>query len=144
MTVRRKSKIYFFFEKPASLPNRTKLKKFIDTIFKKEKKKLHRLNYVFCADNQLLAINKEYLKHDYFTDVITFRLSPDMKPIEGEVYISIDRIRENALVFGESMTRELHRVIVHGALHLCGYRDNSKKGRETMRKKEDFYLGLYL
>ena len=144
MTVRRESKIYFFFERRVSLPNRTKLKEFIEIIFKKEKRKLCRLNYVFCTDNDLLAINREYLKHDDFTDIITFKLSPEPMPIEGEIYISIDRIRENALIFKESMNRELHRVIVHGALHLCGYGDSLSTEKERMRKKEDFYLGLYL
>jgi len=144
MAVVRKSKIYFFFEKPAHLPNRTKLKQFIEAIFKKEKRKLHRVNYIFCGDKQLLAINRQYLNHDYYTDIITFGFSKKMIPIEGEVYISIDRIRENALVFRESINRELHRVIVHGALHLCGYRDKSIDEKAKMGKREDFYLGLYL
>jgi len=143
MTVARKSKIYFFFEKPITLTNRSKLKKFIEGIFKKEKQELYRLNYIFCTDKQLLAINRQYLKHDYYSDIITFELSQDGMPIEGEVYVSVDRIKANALEFGEPMNKELHRIILHGALHLCGYRDKLPGEKRTMRAREDFYLRLY-
>ena len=144
MTDPRKSKIYFFFEKPTALRSRTKLKKFIENIFRRERTKLQRINFIFCSDEYLRAINKNYLNHDYYTDVITFQLSKSGEPVEGEIYISVDRIIENALSFGESRMREIHRVIIHGALHLCGYKDNRKDEKNQMREKEDFYLKSYL
>jgi len=143
MTDRRKSKIYFFFEKPTTLGSRTKLKKFIENIFKREGKRLQAINFIFCSDEYLRAINKNYLKHDYYTDIVTFQLSKGGKPIEGEIYISIDRIAENALSFRESRKREVHRVIIHGALHLCGYKDRLKAEKKEMSEKEEFYLKSY-
>jgi rRNA maturation RNase YbeY len=138
-----KSKIYFFFQAPVTLRDRTSLKQFIESIFKKEKKKLSSLNYIFCTDKQLLEINRQYLKHDFYTDIITFELSPPQQPIEGEIYISIDRVRDNAANMDEKMNKELHRVIFHGALHLCGYRDKSKTETLQMRKMENEYLTQY-
>ena len=138
-----KSKIYFFFQAPVTLRDRTSLKQFIESIFKKEKKKLSSLNYIFCTDKQLLEINRQYLKHDFYTDIITFELSPPQQSIEGEIYISIDRVRDNAANMDEKMNKELHRVIFHGALHLCGYRDKSKTEKLQMRKMENEYLTQY-
>src|ERR1700749_3604704 len=116
--------IHFFFQKPvASLKQRNQLKRFLLTIFKKEKHSLNSLTYIFCSDDELLEINRQFLKHDYFTDIITFNLAPKNAPIEGEVYISIDRVKDNALLLGTNIKEELHRVIFHGALHLCGYKD---------------------
>jgi len=138
-----KSKIYFFFQAPVTLRDRTRLKIFIETIFQGEKKILSSLNYIFCTDRQLLEINKRYLKHDFYTDIITFDLSPPKQPIEGEVYISIDRVKDNALIMGEKINKELHRVIFHGALHLCGYGDKSKNETLQMREKENKYLDKY-
>ncbi len=143
MTVPRKSKIYFFFEKPVYLPNRTKLKQFIETIFRKEKRKLQRLNYVFCADKQLLDINRQYLNHNYYTDIITFELSHKGVPIEGEIYISVDRVKANAILLKQTFFDELHRVIFHGALHLCGYNDKNKKDISKMREVEDYLIKKY-
>lgn len=137
------SKIYFFFQAPVNLRQRTALKKFLEGLFKKEKKKLKHLNYIFCSDKQLLEINRQYLKHDFYTDIITFELSPRQAPIEGEVYISIDRIKDNALIIGEGLQNETLRVIFHGALHLCGYKDKSKEQTRKMREREDFYIKLY-
>lgn len=137
------SKVYFFFEKQGfSLEKRKQLKEFIETLFKKEKKALSSLNYIFCSDKRLLDINRTYLKHDYLTDIITFDLSGDEKTY-AEVYISIDRVRENAKLNGVSLKNELHRVIFHGALHLCGYKDKKKKDQLQMRGKEDHYLSLF-
>ena len=138
-----KSKIYFFFQTPVNLRYRTRLKKFIESIFKKEKKNLSNLNYIFCTDKQLLEINRQYLKHDFYTDIITFELSPKNQPIVGEIYISVDRVKDNALSLGEPQYSELHRVIFHGALHLCGYRDKDKKEILKMRGMEDEYLQQY-
>jgi rRNA maturation RNase YbeY len=136
--------IHFFFQKPvASLKQRQQLKQFLLTLFKKEKHLLSSLTYIFCSDDELLEINRQFLKHDYYTDIITFNLAPKKAPIEGEVYISIDRVKENALQLGISIKEELHRVIFHGALHLCGYKDKSKNDILEMRRAEDKYIKLY-
>jgi len=138
-----KSKIYFFFQAPASLQQRGGLKKYIESIFRKEKKKLQGLNYIFCTDEELLRINQQYLKHDFYTDIITFELSAKGSPIDGEIYISIDRVKDNAIALGEPIYKEIHRVIFHGALHLCGYRDKSKNETMKMREMEAKYLKGY-
>ena len=134
---------FHFLEGGFTLTDRSSLKAFIQTLFKREKKKLADLNYIFCSDDYLLNINKQYLKHDFYTDIITFGLSEPGEPISGEIYISIDRVRDNSLQFKTSLKRELHRVIFHGALHLCGYRDKKKEEELLMRKMEDKYLNLY-
>jgi len=137
------SKVYFFFEKSGfALKKRGVLKQFIAELFKKERKALESINYIFCSDKKLLAINKTYLQHDFYTDIISFDLSSGPQK-RAEVYISVDRVRDNAKTFGSSFNQELHRVIFHGALHLCGYNDKSNKERISMQKKEDQYLSLY-
>lgn len=139
-----KSKVCFFFEhKKFSLQNRAELKASIDLLFKKEKKKLSSINYIFCTDKRLLEINRQFLQHDYFTDIITFDLSETDSTI-AEIYISVDRVKDNAKTLGNSFKAELHRVIFHGALHLCGYGDKTIKEKDVMRNKEDFYLTRYL
>jgi probable rRNA maturation factor len=111
-------------------------------LFKKEKRILGELHYIFCSDTYLARINREYLHHNTYTDIITFDLSESKAAISGEIYISIDRIRENAVLYNTSFRDELHRVIFHGALHLCGYKDKTTKDAKTIRAKEDFYLNL--
>jgi rRNA maturation RNase YbeY len=139
-----KSKVYFFFhEKAFSLKERGKLKKQIAQIFKDERKRLDYLNCVFCSDSEILKINRQFLNHDYFTDVITFKFSETNSPIVGEIYISVDRIRDNAKKVNVSLTNELCRVIFHGALHLCGYKDKSRVDQKEMREKENFYLSSF-
>jgi len=134
------SKVYFFYEKKGfSLRNRGALKDFIEKIFTKEKNLLGSINYIFCSDKKLLEINKTYLKHNFYTDIISFDLSSGPKKI-AEIYISVDRVRENAKSLGVSLNNELHRVIFHGALHICGYKDKTNKDRAVMRSKEDHYL----
>lgn len=134
------SKISFFFDNASvTLRNRTGLKSFIEAIFKKENKQLSSLNYIFCSDKRLLEINRQYLDHDYYTDIITFDLS-DLKAIEGEIYISVDRVRENAKNLSKTIQNELTRVMIHGALHLCGYNDISKTEKIQMQNREDHYL----
>ena len=140
----KKPSISFQFASPGSfLKNRILLKEFLVALFKKEKKGLRSLTYIFCSDEYLLQINQQFLKHDFFTDIITFELSGD-EMTEGEVYISIDRIKENAIQFGTGLQEELHRVIFHGALHLCGYVDKTKPDKTLMTKKENTYLKSYL
>ncbi|WP_240965766.1 rRNA maturation RNase YbeY [Pseudoflavitalea sp. G-6-1-2] len=119
------------------------MKSFIIDLFKKEKKKAGELSFVFCSDAYLLEINKQYLKHNYYTDIITFDLSQTPGVISGELYISVDRVKDNAQNFNVSFKEELHRVIFHGALHLCGYKDKTEKEEALMRKMEDKYLRLY-
>lgn len=139
------SKIAFHYLKnDFRFADRSDLKAFLLDLFKKEHKKLESLQYIFCSDNYLLRVNKQFLGHDYFTDIISFNLSKFGQPIQAEVYISIDRVRDNAKIFEISFKKELHRVIFHGALHLCGYKDKKEPDIKTMRKIEDKYLGLYL
>ena len=137
------ARIQFHILQQVSLKERTRLKQFLITLFKKEKKPLAALSYIFCSDQRLLEINRQFLQHDFFTDIITFPLSDPGQPITGEIYISIDRVRDNAREFGSSVKKELHRVIFHGALHLCGYKDKSPGEEKLMRKMEDKYLALY-
>lgn len=143
MSIATSSSINFFYEAPVSLTDRTALKQFIKTIFKKEKKALSGLNYIFCSDRRILEINRQFLAHDYYTDIITFELSVPGAPVEGEIYISIDRVRDNARIHQTHLKRELHRVIFHGVLHLCGYKDKNSAQERLMRKKEDYYLKKY-
>jgi probable rRNA maturation factor len=139
-----KSNVCFFFQGvKISLANRTQLKKYIQSIFKKEEKKLGSINYIFCTDKAVLEINRQFLSHDFYTDIITFGLSNIGDPIEAEIYISVDRVKDNATQLGVSFKSELHRVIFHGVLHLCGYKDKSKGEIEKMRSKEEFYLKKY-
>lgn len=145
MTSPSQSKVCFFFDNAkVSLAKRRELKYFIEQLFRKEGKKLLTLNYIFCTDKKLLQINQDYLKHDYYTDIITFDLSSGSPLVEGEIYISVDRVKDNAQQLGLSFRSELHRVIFHGALHLCGFGDKSPSEKTVMRHKEDLYLSKYL
>ena len=138
-----KPKVYFFYQNvQISLSNRSGLKKFIESVFRHERKSLASINYIFVSDNALLEINKQFLKHDFYTDIITFDLS-ESEDIIAEIYISIDRVRDNAKALGISFKSEIHRVIFHGALHLCGFGDKTKGEKTEMREKEDFYLQKY-
>ena len=139
-----KSKVRFFFEeKNFSLENRAQLKTFIESLFKKEKKKFSSINYIFCSDKRLLELNRQFLNHDFYTDIITFDLS-ELDSTPAEIYISIDRVRDNAKSLNTSFKSELHRVVFHGALHLCGYKDKTRAEQRQMRQKEEFYLFKYL
>ena len=104
-----------------------------------EGKALHQLTIVFCSDEHLLSINKEFLAHDYYTDVITFDYTEDSM-VSGDIFISIDRVRENAQILEQTVADELERVMVHGLLHLLGYKDKSETEKALMTQKEDFYL----
>lgn len=135
---------FFFHETPAVLHNRLRLKKFLKELFTREGKQLQALDFIFCKDNYLLNINQSFLKHDTYTDIVTFDLSdPAENGIRGEIYISTERVKENADRFDASYEHELHRVMFHGALHLCGYRDKKVAEKETMRRKENENLNLY-
>jgi rRNA maturation RNase YbeY len=126
-----------------TLPAKTDLKLFIESLFKMEKTPLATINYIFCSDKYLLSINQQFLNHDYYTDIITFGLHDKGTPVVAEVYISVDRVKDNAKSLGVTFTNEMLRVLFHGALHLCGYKDKSKADISMMRAKEDAYLKLY-
>jgi len=132
-----------FFEEGISykLKNKTQVRQWIKDTIHAEGFKLNELSYIFCSDAYLIRINQQYLDHDTYTDIITFDNSEITGEITGDIFISIDRIRENAAKFGQSVVDELHRVIIHGALHLLGYKDKTPEDNKTMTKKEDQYLG---
>ena len=136
--------VQFHFLVPVSFSQRTLVKEVIRDLFRKEKTRLKQLQYIFCSDEYLLQINKEHLQHNYYTDIITFDLSDTPEAVTGEIYISVDRVKDNAQNYEVSLKQELLRVIFHGALHLCGYKDKSEKDQVTMRKAEDKYLHYYL
>ncbi len=125
------------------LANRKALKLFIERVFKQNNRKLINLAIIFCSDDYLLDINRRFLQHDYYTDIITFNLLDSSKLIEGEIYISVDRVRENALKNGAPVKEELHRVIFHGVLHLCGYKDKEPLEKAQMTAAENKQLKLY-
>jgi len=132
-----------FFEEDISykLKNKSQVRRWITETILTEGYRLKELNYIFCSDVYLLQINQQYLNHDTYTDIITFDNSEEERSIVGDIFISIDRIRENAAKFNVSETDELHRVIIHGALHLLGYGDKKPADKKMMTEKEDFYLG---
>jgi probable rRNA maturation factor len=131
-----------FFEEGISykLKNKTLVRKWITDAILSEGFKLVELNYIFCSDEYLLQINQQYLDHDTYTDIITFDNSEEKGSIVGDIFISIERIRENAAKFAVTESQELHRVMIHGALHLLGYKDKSAPDKKKMTLKEDHYL----
>lgn len=137
-------KVNFFFSgcKP-TLRDRLRLKGFIISIFRREKRELESISFVFTNDKTLHELNRNYLSHDYYTDIITFEFSGANHPILSEVYISCERVRENAKIHNSSFKEELHRVIFHGVLHLCGYKDKSTRQSKEIRSKENQYLLHY-
>jgi rRNA maturation RNase YbeY len=134
---------FHFLTPPFFFPRRKELKTFLFGLFKREGKKVHSINYIFCTDGYLLSLNKTHLNHDTYTDIITFELSPKNEALIADIYISVERVKENAQSFTTSFQKELHRVIFHGALHLCGYKDKSKKQSQLMRFKEEENLIRY-
>lgn len=133
--------ILFFSEDTSYLlKEKAHIRSWVKGVIIAEGKKLKELNFIFCSDNYLLSINQQYLNHDTYTDIVTFDNSPSEKSILGDIFISIDRVKENAKEFQSSERNELHRVIVHGVLHLLGYKDKSKPDKALMTQKEDQYL----
>jgi rRNA maturation RNase YbeY len=135
--------INYFSQKPRfKLKNPDKTSSWIKRAIKKEGASLIAINYIFCTDEYLREINIQFLKHKTLTDIITFNYNPSETEIEGEIYISVDRVRENAETYETDFQTELNRVMIHGVLHLLGYNDKSKPEKAAMRKKEDSYLSL--
>lgn len=134
---------FHFKEIGMKLPHRETLGKFLLYLFKKEKTMVTSLSYVFCSDEYLLSLNNRFLKHDEYTDIITFNLALPTYPIDGDIYISIERARENARSFKVPVSQEVRRLIFHGALHLCGYEDKEPGDKRLMTQKENFYLVKY-
>ena len=106
-----------------------------------EIRKIVDINIIFCSDNYILDVNMKYLQHDYFTDIITFDYC-EGKVLSGDLFISVDSVRENSIEFGTDFEEELHRVIVHGVLHLIGYDDHTDEDKKVMRQKENYYLQM--
>ena len=123
------------------LTQRRALRAWFEQAFAKEKKAGGEINFIFCSDTHLHGINVQYLSHDTYTDIITFDYS-DQEVIAGDIFISVDRVRENAKTFSVPLKDELHRVMIHGLLHLMGYKDKTDKEQEEMTAKEDYYLTL--
>jgi probable rRNA maturation factor len=123
------------------LPDREETIAWIHRVAASEDKRIGAVSYIFCSDDYLIELNKEYLSHDTLTDIITFPYSKT--PIEGDIFISIDRVKDNAKDFGVPFEQELKRVLIHGILHLCGYGDKTKAQAAVMRQKEDAALALY-
>jgi probable rRNA maturation factor len=124
------------------LPQKTKYRLWVKEVIKSEKKILHNIDYIFCTDNYLLQLNNGYLQHDYFTDIITFDYSKP-KEICGELFISIERVKDNAKTFKTTQELEIQRVMIHGVLHLCGYKDKTKQETAKMRAAELKYMALF-
>lgn len=123
------------------LKQKTALKNWIQTVIEKEKLKTGTINYIFCSDEALLKINQQFLNHNTYTDIITFDYR-EANTVNGEIYISTERIKENAQKFDVSFEEELHRVMIHGVLHICGYKDKGKEAAALMRKMEDKALNI--
>lgn len=132
--------INFFFENIAEQNFDENLKSWIEKIILSEGKKLGDINYIFCDDEYLLKVNQDYLQHDYYTDIITFDYVKG-KTISGDIFVSIERIKDNAETLDKDYPSEFRRVVAHGVLHLCGYKDKSPEDEKLMREKEDFYIG---
>jgi rRNA maturation RNase YbeY len=123
-----------------NIKNRLFLKTFLSSIFAEEKVNFKSVNYIFCKDQYLLALNQKYLQHNTLTDILTFFYSDPTTPIVSDIYISVERVKYNAHALNVTYEDELYRVMIHGILHLCGYQDHTKKEKALMRSKEDFYL----
>lgn len=123
-----------------SLRNRERIQKWILKVARAEKHKVHELNFIFCPDKFLLALNKKFLKHHYYTDVISFNYFKKKNILDGEIFISLPQVKRNAKKYKTALSNEIHRVIIHGVLHLCGYDDKTEKEKNKMREKENLYL----
>ncbi len=130
---------YFTEDTAFNLKNKKLLKEWIISAVENENKIAGELNYIFTSDNYLIQINNEYLSHNYFTDIVTFNYCQD-NIVSGDIFISIDTVKNNSKRFGVTQLNELHRVMIHGILHLIGYNDQNEEQKAEMREKENFYL----
>lgn len=134
---------YFYEDTDFIINNQEAYTNWIIKSVKSENHTIQSINYIFCSDEYLLQINREYLKHDYYTDIITFNNSKINEKIESDIFISIDRVKENAYSNDSSFEKELSRVMIHGILHLVGYNDKSKEQQKKIRVKENAYISLF-
>ncbi|MCX2472920.1 rRNA maturation RNase YbeY [Pedobacter sp. MC2016-05] len=135
--------ISFFTESVTyNLPQKLKVKKWIKATIEKEGFRLQELNFIFCSDEYLLGINQQYLNHDTYTDIITFDNSDEEKLIVSDIFISIERVKENAKTFKITEFDEVCRIMIHGTLHLLGYKDKGKAAKTLMTQKENEYLSF--
>ncbi len=133
--------IHFFSEDISyTLKEKSLVRTWVYNAIREEGSKLKELTFIFCNDAYLLNINQQYLKHDTYTDIVTFDNSEEEKIVLGDIFISIDRIRENAITFKVTERDELHRVMIHGTLHLLGYVDKGRTAKVLMTQKENYYL----
>jgi len=132
---------YFNEDVPFPKLKKRRTTNWIKETIRQEGKVIGDISFVFCSDDYLLEVNRKYLTHDYYTDIITFDYVEN-DVISGDIFISIDRIKENAIQFSTTMENELNRVLVHGILHLLGYNDKIKKDKALMTVKEDYYLNV--
>lgn len=130
-----------FFIEDVPLPKlkKRKLAEWIKSVITSEGKKIGEISFIFCSDQYLLEVNKKFLNHDYYTDIITFDYVEDLV-ISGDILVSIDRVKENAFTYSTTFQNEIHRILIHGVLHLLGYKDKLKKDKDLMTFKEDTYL----
>jgi len=137
------NEIHFFNEDISyRLRDKKRIRNWVINSIDNEGYKLESINFIFTSDSYLHKINVDYLSHDTYTDIITFEYNESGLPILSDIYISIDRCRENAKNLNITLTTEIHRIIIHGVLHLLGYKDKNKKDKELMTSKEDYYLSL--
>ncbi len=134
--------IKFFSNTSFRLANKDRISLWLLDVIKNEEKSLNEISYNFCSDSELLKVNKEFLNHDTLTDIITFDYS-GLSGLSGEVLISTERVKENAQEFSQVFNVELRRVMVHGVLHLCGFKDKTDADKLIMTEKEDFYLSRF-
>ena len=134
--------INYFSKNDFILKNNLKRKKWLKETIENEGFRLGDINYIFCSDEQLLDINIQYLNHDYYTDIITFDYKEN-HIISGDIFISTDRVKENAIINNEEFDDELNRVLVHGILHIIGYKDKMDEDIKLMREKENTYINLF-
>ena len=134
--------IQFLFEDIDPIEINTKTNQWLEKLISQEEKKVGKITYIFMSDDGLLKVNRDFLKHDYYTDVITFDYVKG-KTISADIFVSLPRISENAISHSKDFKSELHRVLAHGLLHLCGYKDKTDEEITEMRNKEDFYLNIF-
>ncbi|ROI07884.1 rRNA maturation RNase YbeY [Chryseobacterium sp. H3056] len=133
--------INYFFEEIEDIELEPRTSAWLNELISLEGKKTGKINYIFCSDDGLLKVNQDYLQHDYYTDIITFDYVKG-KNISADIFVSLPRIFDNAEKLAKNFNQEFHRVLAHGILHLCGYKDKSEEEIKIMRQKEDFYLNL--